>query len=90
MHLTLLIRTYCHLCDEMREALAPIAAAHGALVTERDVDDDLALERAFGDLVPVLLLGDPADGRELCHFHLDVQAVEAALASLAAGTVTRR
>jgi hypothetical protein len=81
--LTLLSRAYCHLCDEMRDALAPIALRHGVAVTDLDVDADAALEARFGDLVPVLLLGAPEDGVELCHYRLDAPAVEAALAALA-------
>ena len=81
--LTLLSRAYCHLCDEMRDALAPIALRHGVAVAELDVDAHPALEAAFGDLVPVLLLGAPEDGVELCHYRLDAPAVEAALAALA-------
>ncbi len=82
--LTLLSRAYCHLCDEMRDALAPIALRHGVAVAEVDVDADAALEARFGDLVPVLLLGAPEDGVELCHYRLDAPAVEArwALASM--------
>ena len=80
--LTLLSRAYCHLCDEMRDALAPIALRHAVAVTEVDVDADPALEARFGDLVPVLLLGAPEDGVELCHYRLDAPAVEAALASM--------
>jgi glutaredoxin len=81
--LTLLSRAYCHLCDEMRDALAPIARRHGVSVVEVDVDADPVLEAAFGDLVPVLLLGAKEDGVELCHYRLDAPAVEAALAALA-------
>ena len=81
--LTLLSRAYCHLCDDMRDALAPLAQGHGVAVVELDVDAHPALEAAYGDLVPVLLLGLPADGVELCHYHLDAAAVEAALARLA-------
>jgi len=81
--LTLLSRAYCHLCDEMRDALAPIALRHGVAVIDLDVDADAALEARFGDLVPVLLLGAPEDGVELCHYRLDAPAVEAALAALA-------
>jgi hypothetical protein len=77
--LTLLSRAYCHLCDEMAAALAPLAAAHGAVVTTLDVDADPALEEAWGELVPVLLLGSAADGIELCHYHLDAARVAAAL-----------
>ena len=81
--LTLLSRAYCHLCDEMRNAVVPIALRHGVAVVDVDVDGEPALEVAFGERVPVLLLGAPMDGIELCHFHLDADTVEAALAKLA-------
>lgn len=77
--LTLLSRAYCHLCDDMREALAPLAMRAGAHVVELDVDADPALETKFGELVPVLLLGRVDDGVELCHYALDVARVRAAL-----------
>jgi thioredoxin reductase (NADPH) len=80
MKLTLLVRAYCHLCDEMREALAPLAAARGATITLVDVDANPALEAAWGDWVPVLFAGDPAPTTELCHYRLDAAQVEAALA----------
>jgi hypothetical protein len=51
--LTLLTRAYCHLCDEMLAAVRPLAAARGAIVAVVDVDTDPALERAFGELVPL-------------------------------------
>ena len=79
--LTFLTRAYCHLCDTMRDALVPLAAAHGAKVRELDVDADPALEAAYGDLVPVVLLGDVDDGQVLCHYHLDRARVVAALTS---------
>ena len=79
MTLMLLTRSFCHLCDEMREALAPLAAAHGAAIVERDVDADPALEARYGDLVPVLLRGDGAEGAEICRYRLDREAVLAAL-----------
>ena len=78
--LTLLTRAYCHLCDEMRDALSPIARAYGATVAEIDVDAHPELEARYGDLVPVLLLGGPGHGAELCHYRLDAAAVAAALA----------
>ena len=43
-----------------------------------DVDDDPLLEARFGDRVPVLLQGG-VDGRELCHYTLDVGRTRAAL-----------
>jgi hypothetical protein len=78
VHLTLLVRAYCHLCDEMRDALRPLAKAAGATITEIDVDADAAIEARFGDLVPVLLHGS-IDGIELCHYRLDTAGVENAL-----------
>ena len=80
VRLTLLTRAYCHLCDEMRDALAPLVTGTGVDVVELDVDAHPPLEAQYGDLVPVLLLGDPAGGRELCHYHLDPAAVRRALA----------
>jgi len=78
MRLTLLTRAYCHLCDELRDALAPIARAGRCEVVEIDVDAAPHLEAAHGDRVPVLLLGDE-NGRELCHYRLDAAAVRAAI-----------
>ena len=78
--LTLLVRAYCHLCDDMRAALAPLAAAAGASVTEIDVDGEPGLQESFGERVPVLLIG-AIDGVELCHFHLDATRVTKALAA---------
>ena len=77
--LTLLSRAYCHLCDEMRDALGPIAERHGTPVIEVDVDAHPDLEAAWGDKVPVLMLGAPADGVEVCRYRLDDAALEKAL-----------
>ncbi len=79
--LTLLVRSYCHLCDELREALAPLLAEHGAGLDEVDVDADPALEARFGELVPVLFLGAPDASNALCHYRLDPARVKAALAA---------
>ncbi len=68
LKLTLLTRAYCHLCDEMLAAVRPLAAARGATVAVVDVDADPTLERAYGELVPVLFAGDPETGIELCHY----------------------
>ena len=51
VRLTLLVRAYCHLCDEMRTALRRAAADVGAL-DEIDVDADPALEARWGDTGP--------------------------------------
>lgn len=84
--LTLLSRPYCHLCEDMHAALAPLAARHGATVVIVDVDADPALERDHGDRVPVLFLGSAQAGTELCHYHLDAGGVERALRVAARGS----
>ena len=75
--LTLYGRAWCHLCDEMRDAVAPLVAEYCAVLTEIDVDGDPALDARFGERVPVLLLGDA----ELCHYRCDEARVRAALAA---------
>jgi hypothetical protein len=42
-----------------------------------DVDSDATLDMRYGEKVPVLVT--TADGRELCHYFLDVAAVTAYL-----------
>jgi len=79
VRLTLLTRAYCHLCDEMRDALEPVARASGATVEEVDVDSQPALEARWGEHVPVLLAGE----RELCRHRLDRAALVAYLARAA-------
>ncbi len=74
--LTLLSRTYCHLCHDMEKALAPLlaeagAGGHAVALEILDVDSDPVLEARWGDLVPVLLAGED----ELCHYFLDVAKV---------------
>jgi thiol-disulfide isomerase/thioredoxin len=73
-------RPWCHLCDEMADALAPIAARHGAEVLKVDVESDPAIEARYGLRIPVLVHGE----RELCEHRLDAQGVERYLARLAA------
>jgi hypothetical protein len=82
---TLLSRSYCHLCDEMLEALRPVA--HGTPVDVIDVDapEHAALEAHWGDAVPVLFAGEPAPGHELCRYRLDEARVAAALVATLAG-----
>ncbi|WP_206952903.1 glutaredoxin family protein [Trinickia acidisoli] len=76
-HLTLYSRAWCHLCEEMRIALEPLAHAFGATVEVVDVDADPALVARYDELVPVLVY----EGRELCHYRLDAERVRAALAA---------
>lgn len=73
---TLIVNGYCHLCDDMRLALAPYRQRPGFVLQEWDIDDHPELEARWGEKVPVLLYGDV----EVCFYHLDVARLEALLA----------
>lgn len=85
IELTLYGRTYCHLCDDMKNALELLRRGFSFVLHEVDVDSDPVLEARFDELVPVLMTGapeaPPEDARELCHYFLDVPAVRAWLAA---------
>ncbi|MGG1944277.1 glutaredoxin family protein [Trinickia sp. NRRL B-1857] len=74
-HLTLYSRTWCHLCEQMREALEPLLREFGATLEVIDVDADPALVERYDELVPVLV----CESVELCHYRLDGERVRAAL-----------
>lgn len=74
--LTLYGRAWCHLCDDMRAELEPLAAEFGAQVAVVDIDADPLLEARYNELVPVLV----CDGVELCRHRLDAARVRDALA----------
>jgi len=71
--LVVLSRAWCHLCDELLDALAPLAGELELEVAVIDVDERPELEERWGELVPVVLAGD----EELCHYHLDPEAIRA-------------
>ena len=76
--LTLLGREYCHLCEEMLAALRQLQDRYEFEVEVVDVDRHPALEEKWGEKVPVLLDGE----RELCHYYLDLDVVDARLARM--------
>ena len=73
--LTVYSRAYCHLCEEMIEALRNLQGLFHFEVAVIDVDLDPELERRHGEKVPVLMHGE----RELCHFRLETPVVTAYL-----------
>jgi len=76
--LTLLSRLYCSLCDDLIAALEQFQGRYDFDIEVVDVDRHPRLEEKWGDKVPVLLDGD----REICHYFLDVDAVDARLARM--------
>lgn len=73
--LTVYLRRWCHLCDDLLEQLAPLIAPHGIAVCEIDIDEHPEFEASYGEHIPVLCAGE----RELCRHRLDPQAVRAYL-----------
>jgi len=87
---TLYSRSYCHLCDDMREALETLVQAVPHQTVVVDVDQDPALLSQYDELVPVLVArklsaedgvvqeseAQPA-GKQLCHYFLDADKVKA-------------
>ena len=70
---TLYSRSYCHLCEDMRQALLGLQQPGERFdVQVVDVDADPQLVARFDELVPVLF-GDP-NAPELCHYFLDPAA----------------
>ena len=78
---TLYSRSYCHLCDDLLQALLQLQTASLRFdVIVVDVDADETLVARFDELVPVLFgdLAKPA----LCHYFLDDVAVRAYLTDI--------
>jgi thiol-disulfide isomerase/thioredoxin len=76
--LTVLSREYCHLCEELLASLRQFQGRYAFDIEVLDVDRHPALEERWGDKVPVVLDGD----LEICHYYLDVDAVDARLSRM--------
>ncbi|MET0265145.1 MAG: glutaredoxin family protein [Duganella sp.] len=80
MHFTLYSRSYCHLCQDMHDALLrlqPPGQVFSVDVIDIDEAGDPALLARYDELVPVLFadLSQP----ELCHYFLDEAKILALL-----------
>jgi glutaredoxin len=67
MHVVLYSRPGCHLCDEARRVLVAEQQHHPFELEEVDVQDDEALERAYGIRIPVVEI----DGEERFEYEVD-------------------
>lgn len=71
-------RSYCHLCDDMHQALRDLCAACGEQLSIEVVDVDLhpeLLER-YDELVPVLMGVDEGQPpQQLCNYFLNENKV---------------
>ncbi|QGZ38650.1 glutaredoxin-like protein DUF836 [Pseudoduganella flava] len=80
MKFTLYSRSYCHLCQDMLDALLALQTPERPFTVDViDVDADPALVARFDELVPVLFAA--LDEPELCHYFLDEGKVRAVLTS---------
>ena len=84
MHFTLYSRSYCHLCDDMLQALRPLQTDYAFTIDVVDIDADDALLAQYDELVPVLVAqhcvtAPPASREQLCHYFLDEARVRAYL-----------
>lgn len=78
MRFTLYSRSYCHLCDDMLQALRAFDVDGAFTIDVIDVDADPELVARYDELVPVLLASrDGAPPVELCHYFLDEAALRA-------------
>jgi hypothetical protein len=67
----------CHLCDDARMEIERVRAEHPFELQQVDITLDPALNRLYGERVPVLAL----DGEELFDFRVDGDALRVRLAA---------
>ena len=70
--LTLYSRRGCHLCEDMENLLPTYLEEAGLSLNTLYIDNNPILEKQFGSLVPVLKAGE----KEICHYFLDVKALQ--------------
>lgn len=66
IHLTLYTRPGCHLCEEMKTVIDRVAGEIPIALEEIDISGDAALERTYGEQIPVLFAG----GRKLAKYRV--------------------
>ncbi len=74
-------RSYCHLCDDLLEALKKLIGDE-IRVEVVDIDPHAELVERYDELVPVLMgcrKGEP--DQQLCHYFLDENAVKGFISS---------
>jgi glutaredoxin len=64
--LTLYTRPGCHLCEDMKDILRPVATELGCALEQVDISADPALEARFGLEIPVLFV----NGRKAFKYRL--------------------
>ena len=67
--LTLYTRPECHLCDEMKSIVLPLARDYDCILEQIDISGNAGLEARFGTEVPVLFI----NGRKAFKYRLTAQ-----------------
>jgi len=75
LRVELFTRRGCHLCDDAKAELQQLARGLTFQLVETDVDQDFALQQAYGTLVPVVTV----NGQRASVLRLNIGAVRAAL-----------
>jgi len=70
--ITIYAKPGCHLCDEARTVLDEVRSRRPFELREVDVSIDPALNRRYGERVPVVHV----DGDEAFEYHVDARALE--------------
>jgi len=76
--LTLYSRLGCHLCEDMENLLPDYLEEAGLSLNTIYIENNSELEELYGSLVPVLKAGN----REICHYFLDVKALQQYISEL--------
>ncbi|WP_109509817.1 glutaredoxin family protein [Nocardioides speluncae] len=79
---TLYSRPGCHLCEDARAVIEKVCAEVGTSYTEVDIDQDPALQRKYGEEIPVTFV----DGRQHDFWRVDENRLRAALGADSLGT----
>jgi len=66
---TLYTRAGCHLCEEAKEAMAPLLREFGASLREVNIEQDAVLEERYGWDIPVIFIG----ARKAAKHRVDVE-----------------
>lgn len=69
-------RPGCHLCDELIEQLMPLARDRFTIKVHNIGDREDWIQK-YATRIPVVQIA----GKEICQYHLDIEAVTAALAA---------
>ncbi len=67
----------CHLCDDARTVIARVCAEAGTSYEEVDITGDPALQRSYGEQIPVTFV----DGAQHDFWRVDENRLRAALAA---------